>query len=68
MEHILIADDKVLARSDYPRQLYEKYGIPLTGTMRGDLINMLAEPMRKAKSLYLGKKVVDIEQPPGSDR
>lgn len=31
LEHILCVDGKVLARSDYPTHLYEKYGIPLTG-------------------------------------
>jgi hypothetical protein len=37
MEHVLLSGDQVLGRSDYPARLYEKYGIPLTGTLRGDL-------------------------------
>lgn len=37
--------------------------------MRGDLINLMAEPLRQIKgTLHLGKKVTGIEQPEGSSR
>lgn len=61
-EHILVAGDQVLARSDYPRRLYEKYGVPLTGTLRGDLVDLLAGPLREAKALRLGQAVTNVAQ------
>lgn len=61
-EHILVEGDQVLARSDYPRRLYAKYGIPLTGTLRGDLVDMLAGPLRDAKSLRLGQAVTGVRE------
>ena len=61
-EHVLVEGDTVLTRSDYPRRLYAKYGIPLTGTLRGDLVDMLAGPLRDAKVLRLGQAVTGVRQ------
>lgn len=61
-EHILVEGDRVLARSDYPARLYAKYGIPLTGTLRGDLVDMLAGPLREARALKLGQPVTGVRQ------
>lgn len=59
-EHVLLEGDRVLARSDYPARLFAKYGIPLTGTLRGDLVDLLAGPLRDAKALKLGQLVTDV--------
>eukprot|EP00624_Nannochloropsis_granulata_P006199 evm.model.NODE_45171_length_7443_cov_31.832325.1 len=65
-EHILCDGDRVLVRSDYPSRLYDKYHMPLTGTLRGGLVDMMAAPLLKAKTLKCGQKVVKIEERPGT--
>ncbi|TFJ85886.1 hypothetical protein NSK_002706 [Nannochloropsis salina CCMP1776] len=67
-EHILCNEDRVLVRSDYPWRLYEKYQMPITGTLRGGLVNMMAEPLRKSKSLHCGEAVTNVEERPGTGK
>ena len=38
----------------------------LTGTLRGGLVDMMAAPLLKAKTLKCGQKVVKIEERPGT--
>ncbi len=67
-DHILCDGDKVLVRSDYPWRLYEKYKMPLTGTLRGGLISMMAAPLRKSNSLRCGQAVAKVEERPGTHK
>jgi len=60
--HVLFGrKGRLIGDTDHLRTLIEKYGIALGGTIRADLIDLLARPLKASLSLHYDREVVGVD-------
>lgn len=63
LHHVVLGrKGRLVAQSDHINRAMDKYGLCVGGTVRADLVSLLAAPLQKAKALSYSHEVCSLTQ------